>query len=104
MYRNKHIAAMENPLNKARSRKPKIAVNPRNVIGPRVKELRATLGIRQEDLAKTMTNKGAPIDRVQLVRLENQTRYVSDQELLALADILKTTPHGLLGFQAKKGS
>lgn len=104
MYRNKHIASMESPLNKPRTRKPKTAASPRNVIGPRVKELRATLGIRQEDLAKTMTAQGAAIDRIQLIRLESQQRYVSDQELIALANILKTTPNALLGFQAKKGS
>ena len=77
------------------------AKSPANLIGAKVKELRLGLGILQKDLAQRMGERGVPMDRLKMVRLEGQTRFVSDAELVALAAILGTTPNRLLDFKAR---
>lgn len=75
----------------------------KNAVGERVRELREKLGIFQSEVADHMRRRGHQVGRVQVNKIEGGTRFVSDMELLTLAEILKVTPHTLLGFAPPKG-
>lgn len=77
------------------------SARPKNLVGARVRALREALGLYQDELARRLRSKGHPLGRVQVVKLEGGTRFVSDAEVMALAEILGATPHALLGFTPK---
>jgi transcriptional regulator with XRE-family HTH domain len=64
----------------------------RNVIGRNI--LKARLKHRppvsQEDLAGRLAARGILLDRSAISRIENQSRYLMDYEILAIARSLKT--------------
>jgi transcriptional regulator with XRE-family HTH domain len=66
---------------------------PRNEIGRRIKEvrLRCKPPVSQEDLAGRLAAKGIAMDRSAISRIENQTRYIMDYEISAIARCLKTS-------------
>ena len=74
-------------------------MQPRNVVGPRVCQLRgtATPRITQRDLVARLQVLGMMIDQSGLSKIENGQRPVSDIEVLALARALKVSPASLLG-------
>ncbi|MBU3190737.1 helix-turn-helix transcriptional regulator [Clostridium bowmanii] len=60
-----------------------------NILGPTIKSYRERLGISQGCLAERLNSEGVNIDRTMIVKIESQTRRVSDYELLAITKILK---------------
>jgi len=57
----------------------------KNLVGPRVKELRIQKKITQKNLAIQLQLLGYEFNELTILRIEQQTRFVSDMELLALA-------------------
>jgi len=74
-------------MKKTRKRSPAL-----NVIGQNI--LRARLKIRpaitQEDLCGRLAARGILLDRSAISRIENQSRYLMDYEIIAIARCLKT--------------
>ena len=60
----------------------------KNLIGQRLKELRATAGLSQQGLARKLQLIGVDMDKNVITRIETNKRYVSDIELWALCRIL----------------
>jgi transcriptional regulator with XRE-family HTH domain len=73
----------------------------RNEIGRRVREarLRCKPPVSQEDLAGRLAATGILMDRSAISRIENQTRYIMDYEISAIARALKTSVTSLFGGQ-----
>ncbi|XHR27887.1 MAG: helix-turn-helix domain-containing protein [Chthoniobacteraceae bacterium] len=69
---------------------------PRNIIGPKLRQIRFERGLTQPALASMCQLKGWDLSRDMLARIEGQTRWVSDFELLFLADVLNLSPTQLL--------
>ena len=57
----------------------------KNLVGPKVKELRIEKKLTQRNLAIQLQLLGYEFNELTLLRIEQQTRFVSDMELLALA-------------------
>lgn len=62
-----------------------------NVIGPRIKELRESQGLTQEELTARCNLIGLDISRGTLAKIEVQVRRVTDDEIPLLADALKVS-------------
>jgi transcriptional regulator with XRE-family HTH domain len=62
--------------------------HPRNLVGPRIRELRDKVGLTQPDLAAKCNLLGWNLSRETLAKIETQIRWVSDCELLCLARAL----------------
>lgn len=69
----------------------------RNLIGARVKSARKKKGMKQKELLAQLQVNGVDMNASGLSKLEGQIRYVTDIELVALADILETSVDSLLG-------
>jgi transcriptional regulator with XRE-family HTH domain len=70
---------------------------PTSTIARRVRELRKRLGLTAEDLSERMRETGVPFDKTVLANLETgRRRYITVQELLALALVLDVSPVDLL--------
>jgi transcriptional regulator with XRE-family HTH domain len=63
-------------------------MRPRNIVGPVVRQIREKKGLTQANLAAKLNLLGWDIARGTLAKLEAQIRWVSDSELLQLADAL----------------
>ena len=70
--------------------------NPRNVIGPRVQQLRQEQGLTQPMLAARCNRYGWNLSRETLAKIELQLRWISDFELICLALALRIEPLELL--------
>ena len=57
----------------------------KNLVGPKVKELRIQKKLTQKNLAIQLQLLGYEFNELTILRIEQQTRFVSDMELLALA-------------------
>ncbi|MFA7257417.1 MAG: helix-turn-helix domain-containing protein [Kiritimatiellales bacterium] len=73
----------------------------RNIVGPRVARLRQKLQMTQTDLMLALTTQGVQLTRTAVTKLETGFRCVRDFEVVALAEILKTTPQYLLTGRSK---
>lgn len=62
----------------------------KNLIGPKVKELRTAKKLTQKNLAIQLQLLGYEFNELTILRIEQQTRFVSDIELLALATFFET--------------
>lgn len=82
----------------ARTRKPA------NIVGPQVRKRRDALGLTQEAFAVQCQLGGLDISRGTLSQIEAQLRCVKDDELLALAKVLKTTTDSLFLPRKKSGT
>jgi len=60
----------------------------RNLLGPTIKFYRERMEITQECLAKRLNSQGLNIDRTMIVKIESQTRGISDIEIFEIAKIL----------------
>ena len=60
-----------------------------NVIGPKVKEIRESKEMTQEDLAAKCNLLKWDISRSTLAKIESQVRRVTDEEVALLAKALK---------------
>ena len=63
--------------------------HPRNIIGPRLRELREVAGLTQEAFAARCNLLGWNLSRETLAKIETQVRWISDCELLCLARALR---------------
>lgn len=75
----------------------------KNLVGPQVKELRKAKKITQKELAIQLQLLGYDFNDLTILRIEQQSRFVSDIELLALAtffgvDICKLYPSEKIEF------
>lgn len=71
----------------------------KNLIGPQVKTLRKKKKITQKDMAAQLQVMGYEFNDLTILRIEQQTRFVSDIELLALATYFNTTLDALYPSQ-----
>lgn len=75
----------------------------RNVVGPRIRVAR--LGskppVTQEDLVGRLATGGLYLDRTAIARMENNTRFVRDYEIVAIARCLGVTVASLFGERAR---
>jgi len=72
-----------------------------NLCGPIISQIRALTSppITQEELTARLQANGLDIDRATLAKIETQRRRVFDYEIIAFAEVLKTTPSKLLGYE-----
>jgi hypothetical protein len=79
-------------------------VEPRNIIGERVKEARQQFSppLTQDQLSGRLAKDGVQIDRVALAKIETGLRCAFDFEVKALALVLKVDANWLLGISARK--
>jgi transcriptional regulator with XRE-family HTH domain len=71
----------------------------RNLIGGRIREarLRCKPPVSQEDLAGRLAARGISMDQTAISRIENQSRYLMDYEVAAIARSLKVSVAWLFG-------
>ena len=75
----------------------------RNLIGERVRKTRLACKppVTQDDLAGRLAARGITIDQTAVSRIENQTRYLMDYEVAAIARALKVSVAALFGETSK---
>jgi transcriptional regulator with XRE-family HTH domain len=75
----------------------------RNLIGERVRKTRLACNppVTQEDLAGRLAAREITIDQTAVSRIENQTRYLMDYEIVAIAKALKVSVAYLFGESNK---
>lgn len=79
--------------------------HPKNVIGPTVRKLRYGIGLSQSELAAKAQRLGWDVSRDVIAKVENQSRWVGDFELILLARALGTTIEDLVSeLMRAKGS
>jgi hypothetical protein len=71
----------------------------RNIIGRRVRQARleCSPAVSQDDLAGRLAARGIILDQTAVSRIENQTRYLMDYEIAAIAKSLKVSVGWLFG-------
>ena len=74
----------------------------KNLIGARVESARKEQGMKQKELLAQLQVRGVDLSASGLSKLEGQVRYVTDFELLALADILSVSVQWLLTGEEKE--
>lgn len=72
---------------------------PRNLIGGQLQKVRMEKGISQEQLAAVNQRKGWNISRYVIAKIESRRRWVSDFELVLLAESLGVSPVELFPTQ-----
>ena len=70
--------------------------NNKNVVSKTIREKRLKLRLSQSELAARMQTLGCQIDQQMISKIEHNTRFVTDYELVLFAKALKTTPEALL--------
>ncbi len=68
----------------------------KNLIGPRVRELRRAKGLSQEQMAAQLQLLGMDSERGVVKRIENGSRFVTDLELCLLAEYFQISVAELL--------
>ena len=63
--------------------------NPRNIVGPQVRRLRCGANLSQPALAGLCQRLGWDVGRDAIAKIEGQSRWVADSELVFLARALK---------------
>ena len=63
----------------------------RNLVGKRIRDvrLRCRPPVSQDDLAGRLAARGIAMDQSAVSRMENQSRYLMDYEIIAIAQCLK---------------
>ena len=74
----------------------------KNLIGARVESARKEQGMKQKELLAQLQVRGVDLSASGLSKLEGQVGYVTDFELLALADILSVSVQWLLTGEEKE--
>jgi hypothetical protein len=71
----------------------------RNLIGERIRKARLACKppVTQDDLVGRLAARGITIDQTAVSRIENQTRYLMDYEIAAIARSLKVSVGWLFG-------
>lgn len=78
-------------------KKRKKTLGTRNMVGGKVEEIRKEKGMKQKELLAQLQVNGVDMNASGLSKLEGQIRFVTDFELVALADILEVSIDYLLG-------
>lgn len=75
----------------------------RNVIGKRILRARSECSppVSQDDLAGRLAARGITLDQTAISRIESQTRYLMDYEIIAIAKSLKVSVSWLFGEQER---
>lgn len=73
----------------------------KNIIGPKLKQLRLKMGLSQEKLAGQLQLQGIEYNALTVLRIEKGERFVPDYEILALADFFHLTTDELLRNEAE---
>eukprot|EP01031_Cornospumella_fuschlensis_P020589 gene20589-25247_t len=68
----------------AQEKKRNSSTKPKNIVGPQVRAAREERGLFQDELARRMRARGHPMGRLQVLKMEAGSRYVTDTELLSL--------------------
>jgi hypothetical protein len=68
---------------------------PRNLVGPRIRELRVKMAITQPMLVAKCQLVGWDISRETIAKIESQIRWVSDFELLGFAKAFNVSVNDL---------
>ncbi|MBI5395137.1 MAG: helix-turn-helix transcriptional regulator [Verrucomicrobia bacterium] len=76
--------------------------NPRNMVGPQIRKLRYQLELTQPQLAARCSRWGWDLSRETLAKIETQVRWISDFELVCLANALRARPSDLLPQKDKE--
>ena len=65
----------------------------RNLVGKRIRHarLKCSPRVSQDDLAGRLAARGIILDQTAISRIENQTRYLMDYEIVAIAKSLKVS-------------
>ena len=74
----------------------------RNICGARVEQARKSQSMKQKELLTKLQVNGIDMNASGLSKLEGQTRYTTDRELDALANILGVSVDWLLGKEDKQ--
>lgn len=69
-----------------------------NASGPKIRVLRETAGLSQEQLAAKMQLAGLNLNQKAISRIENGERVVPDFELIFFSEVLKVPVCVLLGI------
>ncbi len=77
-------------------------VRPSAVFAQRLRETRKARGLSQEELARRMGEAGRPLGKASLVRVENDAREPTLNEVVGLAHLLAAAPANLLSPPADK--
>ena len=72
--------------------------NSKNRIGQRVKELRKAHNFTQKTLAAKLQLSGYDFNDLEILRIEQGTRFVPDYEVFALAEVFNVSCEYLLGL------
>ena len=75
----------------------KQSLGDRNIVGAKIEARRKEINMKQKDLLTQLQIKGIDLNASGLSKLEGQIRFVTDVELVALADILEVSVDYLLG-------
>jgi transcriptional regulator with XRE-family HTH domain len=67
-----------------------------NVIGDRVRKMRESRNLTQDQLAAGCQRRGWDVSRVTLTKIETGVRAVNDGEIVVLAAVMECTPGDLL--------
>ena len=70
--------------------------NQKNIVSKAIRDARISLSLTQSELAAKMQTLGCQIDQQMISKIEHNTRFVTDYELVLLAKALKTSPEALL--------
>lgn len=70
----------------------------KNIIGPKLKQLRTEMGLSQDKLASQLQLHGIEYSALTVLRIEKGERFVPDYEIVALAKFFNMTTDELLGL------
>lgn len=70
--------------------------NSKNILGPRLNDLRVSLKMTQQDVVALINERGHSFTTSTLSKIETQTRSIYDSELIDLLDIYSVTLSELL--------
>lgn len=73
----------------------------KNIIGDRLKMYRKAKNLTQKQLAYQLQLSGHEFNELTILRIEHKTRFVSDMEIVALADYFGISTDELLGVEEK---
>ncbi len=68
----------------------------KNIIGPKIKQLRKAAGLTQKQLAEKLQLEGHDVTDLTILRIEQGSRFVPDYEIVALANFFNITTDELL--------
>jgi transcriptional regulator with XRE-family HTH domain len=74
----------------------------RNILGRRIRQVRLKCNppVSQDDLAGRLAARGIILDQTAISRVENNSRYLMDYEIAAIAKCLKVPVGWLFGEKA----